>query len=135
MSTHAIVWFHDDDILSLNDAPAATAEVDCERRWERVKIDVRIRVTYSERGLTEHVDGQGNDVSEGGMATYIPADLNVGDNVVLELVRRYGQPRISVSAKVNNRNGFRYGLEFVGIKEDERAGLLQAITDTTPTYL
>src|SRR5260221_14008221 len=134
MSTHAIAWFNDDDILSLKDETVATAET-CERRWERTKIDVRIRVTYSDRGQTENVDGQGNDVSEGGMATYIPADLNVGDNVVVELVRRYGQPRVSVSAKVNNRNGFRYGLEFVNIKDDERAGLFQAITDSAPTSL
>lgn len=46
MSTHAIAWF-DDDILNLDNAPQVTAEARCERRWERTKIDVRVRVTYS----------------------------------------------------------------------------------------
>jgi hypothetical protein len=127
MSTHSIVWFKDDDILGLDCDAIAVAEPQCERRWERIKIDVRIRVTYSERGLTEQVDAQANDICEGGMATYIPAELNVGDTVVIELVRRYGQPRVSVSATVNNRNGFRYGLEFIGIKDEDRAGLMKTI--------
>src|SRR5438874_257581 len=128
MSTHAIAWFNDDDVLGLHeadgdtsDAPVAVADPPCERRWPRTKIDVRVRVTYTDRKEMVNVDGQGNDVSEGGMATYIPADLEVGANVVVEVVRRYGQPRISFSAKVNNRNGFRYGLEFVGVEDEQRA--------------
>lgn len=127
MSTHAIVWFNDEDILGL-DSPEPVAAPSCERRWERVKIDVRIRVAYKVGNETEMVDGQGNDVSEGGMATYIPADLAPGDEVKVELVRRYGQARISFSAKVNNRNGFRYGLEFVGIEDEQRGPLVSAIT-------
>ncbi len=129
MSTHAIAWF-DDDILNLDNAPQVTAEARCERRWERTKIDVRVRVTYSRGKDTEQIDGQGHDVSEGGMGTYLPVDLNVDDNVVVELVRRYGQPRITFSAKVSNRNGFRYGLEFVAVEEEQRAILMNAITGT-----
>ena len=129
MSTHAITWF-DEDVLGLNDAQQATAGAHCERRWERTKIDIRIRVTYTVGKETEQIDGQGHDVSKGGMGTYLPADLNVNDNVVVELVRRYGQPRITFSAKVSNRNGFRYGLEFVGVEEEQRAALMSAITST-----
>ena len=130
MSTHAIVWFNDEDILGLNDAPPVTADARCERRWERSKIDVRIRVTFSVGSATEQIEGQGHDVSEGGMGTYIPTELKTGDNVVVELVRRYGQPRISFSAKVSNRNGFRYGLQFVGVEDDQRTCLFSAITGT-----
>jgi c-di-GMP-binding flagellar brake protein YcgR len=130
MSTHAIVWFHNDDILGLEDTQKVTAEARCERRWERTKIDVRIRVTYSLGKDTEQIDGQGHDVSEGGMGTYLPVDLNMNDSVVVELVRRYGQPRISFSAKVSNRNGFRYGLEFVSVGDEQRAVLMGAIMGT-----
>jgi hypothetical protein len=129
MSTHAIAWF-DDDILGLDNAPQATEGARCERRWERTKIDVRIRVTYPLGKDTEMIDGQGHDVSEGGMGTYLPVDLNVGDNVVVELVRRYGQPRITFSGKVSNRNGFRYGIEFVAVEDEQRAVLMNAITGT-----
>ena len=130
MSTHAIVWFHDEDILGLEAPQPSVTQASCERRWERTKVDVRIRVAYRLGVDTETVDGQGNDVSEGGMATYIPADLTPGDEVRVELVRRYGQPRISFSAKVNNRQGFRYGLEFVGVADDQRGPLVTAIKDT-----
>jgi c-di-GMP-binding flagellar brake protein YcgR len=129
MSTHAIAWF-DEDILGINDVEQATSGARCERRWERTKIDVRIRVTYSLGQDTERIDGQGHDVSGGGIGTYLPADLNVDDNVVVELVRRYGQARISFAAKVSNRNGFRYGLEFVGVEEEQRDALMTAITGT-----
>ena len=127
MSTHAIVWFNEEDILGLNSVEPVAAPA-CERRWERIKVDVRIRVAYKVGNETETVDGQANDVSGGGMASYIPADLASGDEVRVEIVRRYGQPRISFSAKVNNRNGFRYGLEFVGVKDDQREPLVNAIT-------
>src|SRR4051812_4180585 len=130
MSTHAIVWFHDDDILELNDTQQVTAEAKCERRWERTRIDVRIRVTYTLGKETEQIEGQGHDASEGGMGTYIPAELKQGDVVVVELVRRYGQARISFSAQVSNRNGFRYGLEFMGVEEEQREGLFSAILGT-----
>jgi len=134
MSTHAIVWFQDDDILGLHDVDIATAaaEISGERRWPRIKIDVRIRVSYSVGLDLETVDGQGNDVSEGGMATYIPADLKVGDNVLVELVRRYGQQPVTFSAKVNNRSGFRYGLEFIGVPDDQRHKLVTAISGEPP---
>lgn len=130
MSTHAIVWFHDEDILGLYDAQQVAAEAKCERRWERTKIDVRVRVTYTLGNDAEQIEGQGHDVSEGGMGTYIPAELKTGDNVVVELVRRYGQPRISFSATVSNRNGFRYGLEFVGVVDEQRTCLFSAIAGT-----
>jgi hypothetical protein len=128
MSTHAIVWFQDEDILGLNDSVATAEPNTGERRWPRLKIDLRIRVTYTVGLEIETVDGQGHDICEGGMGTYIPAELNHGDNVVVELVLRYGQPRISFSAKVNNRNGFRYGLEFIGIEDVQRAKLVSSIT-------
>lgn len=133
MSTHAIAWFDEEDLLGLDTPAVATAEARCERRYERVKIDVRVRVSYVFHGETQSIDGQGNDVSGGGMALYIPADLNIGDNVVVEVIQRYGRPRVTFSATVNNRNGFRYGMEFVGVEDDHRATLVQNITGATIT--
>lgn len=128
MSTHAIAWFDEEDVLNLDAQAEVPAQASCERRWPRIKVDVRIRVTYSERGELTIIDGQGNDVSQGGMTTYIPADLNTGDNVIVEVVQRYGRPRISFSARISNRNGFRYGLEYVGVEDEHREGLMNSIT-------
>src|SRR5207244_10365849 len=102
MSTFAIVWFHDEDVLGLNESVATAEQTTSERRWPRIKIDARIRVTFSVGLDMMTVDGQGNDVCEGGMAIYLPAERNVGYNVVLELVRRYGTPRTSFSGTVTS---------------------------------
>jgi len=120
MSTHAIAWFNDEDILGLDDAPEMAAETRCERRWERIKLECRVRVTFNIGKATESIDGQGNDISGGGISLYVPAELNVGDKVTIELVRRYGKPRVMVAAEVVNKNGFRYGMEFAGVSDEQR---------------
>ena len=128
MSTHALAWFNDEDVLGLTDEPAIAAEARCERRWERIKLDCRVRVTFNVGKVTETTDGQGNDISGGGISLYVPAELNVGDNVTIELVRRYGKPRVFAAAQVMNRNGFRYGMEFVGLKDEQREQVVENFT-------
>jgi hypothetical protein len=128
MSTHAIAWFNDEDVLGLSESSEVAAAPPCERRWERIKIDCRLRVAFTVGSEVETIDGQGNDVSGGGMSVYIPAELAVGDNVTVELVRRYGKPRVTAAATVNNRNGFRYGLEFVGLEDDQREQVVKNFT-------
>jgi hypothetical protein len=128
MSTHSIAWFNDEDVLGLHDEPAIATEARCERRWERIKLDSRVRVTFNIGKAAETIDGQGNDISGGGISLYVPADLNVGDQVNIELVRRYGKPRVTVGAQVMNRNGFRYGMEFDGLTDEQREELVVNFT-------
>ncbi len=71
--------------------------------------------------------GQANDVSEGGMAAYIPADLTVDDQIEIEIILPYGKKPISFSARVCNRNSFRYGLEFLEVEPASRAELLSSL--------
>src|SRR3954469_19599612 len=127
MSTHAITWFNDEDVLGMHDPVQAMTEPPTERRWSRTKIDCRARVTYTLRGQAEVVDGQGNDVSEGGMSVYVPAEIGLGEMISVELVRRYGKARVIIATKVTNRNGFRYGLEFANIEEEQRIPLVASI--------
>jgi hypothetical protein len=128
MSTHAIAWFNDEDILGLADIYVAEPVPACERRWERIKVDCRVRVTYKARGENETIDGQGNDISGGGISLYVPAELNVGDQVTIELVRRFGKPRVCVAATVSNRQGFRYGMEFAGVQDEQREQIVKNFT-------
>jgi hypothetical protein len=128
MSIHAIAWFNDEDVLDLNDAPKVEVEARCERRWDRIKLDCRVRVTFNIGKATETIDGQGNDISGGGISLYVPAELNEGDQVTIELVRRYGKPRVMVAAQVMNKNGFRYGMEFAGLKDEQREEVVTSFT-------
>jgi hypothetical protein len=116
----------DDDILGISSSPAPVPEPP-KRRWERIKIEVRIKLKIKVGLRTEFVQGQGNDVSEGGMAAYVPADLNVDDEVEVEIMVPYGKRPIDFFARVCNRNGFRYGLEFVKVTAANRDELIQSL--------
>jgi c-di-GMP-binding flagellar brake protein YcgR len=117
----------DEDILSLFIEAEPLPQPSTVRRWQRVKIEVHIKVRVQKSGRTEFVHGQGNDVSEGGMAAYVPADLCVDDQIEVEIVLPYGKRPVSFSARVCNRNGFRYGLEFVNVAEANRTELLSCL--------
>ena len=110
-------------VLSVHSSQMATGpkkDWSVERRWPRYKVDLRLKVTLPESAVSagrNFTFGQGSDVSEGGMAAYIPSELNVGDVMGLEFVLPYAKETISLRAEVRNRNGFRYGLEYVLISE------------------
>lgn len=73
--------------------------------------------------------GRGSDVSQGGMAAYIPSELHVGTNIDLELSLPYvtGEQPIRIAATVRNRNGFRYGLEYISLSGPDKERLLKSL--------
>ena len=54
----------------------------------------------------------GRDISQGGMAVYVPVELEVGNTVLLELIFPTLQEPITLSGTIKNRKGFKYGIEF-----------------------
>ena len=99
------------------------------RRWERYTVDVRLKASFKRNGMTLAIFGRGSDVSQGGMAAYIPSDLPVGTNVELELSLPYvsGEQPIRIHAAVRNRNGFRYGLEYLKLSSADQERLLKSL--------
>lgn len=80
------------------------------RRWDRLPVDLPVRVLTSKNSPTTVVTGRGTELSEGGMVVYAGILLNVGDLLELE----FDAPTHSrVSAIVRSRNGFCFGLEFI----------------------
>ena len=59
------------------------------------------------------IDGRGTSLSEGGMAMFAGAELKPGDQVAVEFTPPYSAPPIRVEAKVCNREGYNYGVEFL----------------------
>jgi c-di-GMP-binding flagellar brake protein YcgR len=117
----------DDDILQIF-TPARPKEWSVQRRWVRLRTDLRVKLHMRINGETTFIFGMCNDISEGGMACYIPADLHVHDRVDIEVVLPYGRRPIVVTAEVRNRNSFRYGFEFVGIQDADRPELVKTVT-------
>lgn len=80
------------------------------RRWNRLPVDLPVRVVTSKGFSTTVVPGRGTELSEGGMVLYAGILLNPGDLLELE----FDMPFHSrVPAVVRSRNGFCFGLEFI----------------------
>jgi hypothetical protein len=91
-----------------------------QRRWTRHKIDVRLKVTFQgEKGVTS-VFGRANILGQGGIGAFIPATIPLGAAVSLEVTFPYSPAEVRLQAVVRNSEGFRYGLEFVDLREDLR---------------
>ncbi|HVN18528.1 MAG TPA: PilZ domain-containing protein [Dongiaceae bacterium] len=86
------------------------AESSKTRRWERLPVDIPVRVVTSKGFSTTVVEGRGTEMSEGGMTLYAGILLNPGDLLELE----FDTPTHSrVPAIVRSKNGFCFGLEFI----------------------
>ncbi len=83
------------------------------RRWQRYKVDVPIRVIVHKAMKTTIVDGRGASLSEGGMGMFAGAELKPGDQVEVEFTPPYSGLPIRVEARVCNRAGYNYGVEFL----------------------
>jgi PilZ domain-containing protein len=86
------------------------AEPNKTRRWDRLPVDLPVRVVTSKGFSSTVVEGRGTEMSEGGMTLYAGILLNPGDLLELE----FDTPTHSrVPAIVRSKNGFCFGLEFI----------------------
>ena len=92
---------------------------DKERRWERFRLDIKIRARFQRAGTNQIVLGNGSDVSEGGMSAYLPAELNDNEVLTLELSLPYASRALFLRVAVRYRDGYRYGLEFQDVADSE----------------
>ncbi len=80
------------------------------RRWDRLPVDLPVRVVTSKGFSTTVVEGRGTELSQGGMVLYAGILLDPGDLLEIE----FDTPIHSrMTAIVRSRNGFCFGLEFI----------------------
>ncbi len=91
------------------------------RRWPRYKVSLSLRVLIQGPAGAEQMYGHGRDISEGGMAVYIPTYFEIGDTTTIEITFPNSTEKLSLRAVVRNREGFRYGVEFISPTEQECA--------------
>jgi len=91
------------------------------RRWPRHRIDVRLRIEFTEGGNRQSAFGRGNNLSHGGMGAYIPCSIPVGARVFMDVSFPYSPVEVAVKAVVRNCEGFRYGLEFEDLGDHVRS--------------
>jgi hypothetical protein len=83
------------------------------RRWQRFKIDVRVKVRRWEEPDNAGVVVRSYVMSEGGMSVYAPESLEIGTHVLVEFRLPESSRELRLRALIRNRCGFRCGMEFV----------------------
>lgn len=111
------------DHLSTFEAAIEWAQV---RRWKRYNVDVRVQVSYRLDGVVRSANGRGSDMSEGGMALYLPVDLKIGAIIDFELVFPYSQQPVKLAGTVRNRDHFRYGIEYLAPSSADREVIVRS---------
>jgi hypothetical protein len=90
------------------------------RRWKRHNVNVPIRVIIQRATKSTIVQGRGSALSEGGMAIFAGAELKPGEHIAVEFTPPYSAPPVRVEARVCNRRGYDYGLEFLDREPEQR---------------
>lgn len=103
------------------------SDIPLERRWNRHKIDIRMKVTGRRPdGSQLSVFGRGNTLSQGGIGAFIPTSIDLGSHVNLELTFPYSDNEVRISAVVRSCEGFRYGLEFVNVPREIQQDIVKS---------
>lgn len=89
------------------------------KRRPRYPINVEVTVTFGSRTSETSMAGRGYDVSENGLALFVPAELEIGQSVKLEFCVPGSANTFLFQGEVRNRDSFpgSYGVAFVGASE------------------
>jgi PilZ domain len=85
------------------------------RRWPRYHFHVPVTLTTS-AGHTI-IQALGTDLNEGGVTIFSEVELKVADDLNLELRPPFSNTVLKLRVVVRNRNGNRYGMEFIGAND------------------
>jgi c-di-GMP-binding flagellar brake protein YcgR len=96
-----------------------------QRRSTRYKLDLRTKIIYRRNGLNQSAMGRGQDVSEGGMAMFVPIDFRKEDVFEVEFTLPHSRLPMRIHAVVRNADGHRYGLEFLDLTEAQKQEIVR----------
>lgn len=97
------------------------------RRWPRYRVDVPIRLIAYKGDRVSIISGRGSELNEGGMAVLAGIELASEDSVAIEFTSPYTCQPIRVRGRVRNRDGYRYGVEFLLETDQEDVARLRAV--------
>lgn len=95
----------------------------CVRRSPRFKVNFAIKLFAVLQQRRCVLQGRSHDLSEEGMAIYIPAELERGQVVQIEFILPETNQRLGVQAMVRDSSGFRCGVEFKDLTPVDQAAL------------
>ena len=98
------------------------------RRWPRHQVKLPVRIITASDVSTIVVPGLTTEISQGGMALYGGVPLQPGDLMAVEFQT---PDHLRVAAYIRDRNGFCFGLEFLGLLPND--GTEAVGSDLPPT--
>ena len=109
------------------------------RKWPRYRVDIPVLLITQQPIKIATCEGRGTDLNGGGLAVEAPIELATDDQVAVEFTPPNSTGPVSFRCFVRNRNGNRYGLEFIAendadyVKTGElQEGLVRMALDTVP---
>lgn len=97
------------------------------RNHPRYRVDIRLKLITGLASQPKAFYGRGSDISEGGMRVFVPAELEIGEAVMLELALPYSERKVQVRGILRNRLGFSYGVEYApSTTSEERHAIARA---------
>jgi hypothetical protein len=86
------------------------------RRWQRHPVQLPVRIITASDVSEIAIPGLTTEISRGGMALYGGVPLQPGDLMQVEFET---SDRVRVAASIRDRNGYCFGLEFLGLLPSE----------------
>ncbi len=99
------------------------------RRYPRIKSDIRVRALAPPDEPALESFGRGFDISEGGMAIYVPLELAPQQEILLVFEVPLSRQKLGIRASVRYARENRYGVEFQPLQDVDRARLRSALYD------
>ncbi len=104
---------------------AATAQAPIEsgsvRRFPRFSLSTPVDILILRSGIPDTIPGRSLNVSEGGMAAILAAELRSGQTVGVELVIPEAHSPVRAKATVKYHTELLCGLEFQGLSQEQKA--------------
>lgn len=97
------------------------------RRFQRLSVDLRVRVLTEVAGKSAMSYGRGHDLSESGMAVYVPLELKVGQEIRVEFEVPLARVKFGVRGLVRSVRSYRYGIEFLYLTSQESQELKRSL--------
>lgn len=91
------------------------------RHFARYPIDVSVKVVRADDPVKQAFHGRATDVGEGGIQAFIATDLPIHEHIGLEVTLPYSSQLLSLEAEVRTRNGYKYGLQFLHMRDTQRS--------------
>ena len=98
---------------------------EADRKWKRVKVDVRVKLWLDPAGEGSAVVVRSYEMGPGGLSVYAPEQIELGAPVVVAFTLAASGKPLRFPAVVRNKRGFRYGLEFIEVSQTQRAELVR----------